>query len=200
MNLAADHAAAPAAALSRGAAVRIGPECQAGRQLRVDQRAAGQAFQRDAEEDEIDVGIDRWTRVPYALKHEGTQGLRILTVRIERLDGRQMRVVGEALTEGEATLGCIHVVLAQIRNDLDQRIVEGDAAGFHVAQNARGGENHLGEGGEIEPCVGRERDRLGFDLREAGPPQGSFPLRGDKPEHRPRNARFRDGRAGGFEG
>ncbi len=94
-----------------------------------DQRLAREAFDRDAEQDEIDVGIDGRTSPPFPLKHECAKGLRILPVAVERLDPGQVRLVLQALAERQPALGGVgDVVLPQIRDRNGERIVEPDAA------------------------------------------------------------------------
>ena len=80
-----------------------------------------------------------------------------------------MRLMRQALAEGEAPLGGVHVVLAQIRDDLHERIVERDPALLDQVQNARGREDHLGERGEIEPCFTGNVFALRLDLRNGLP-------------------------------
>ena len=124
MHLAPDHAPAPSAALGCGAERRVGPEGELFRQRLIDERLSGDALDGDAEQHEVDVGIDRRPALPDALQDERAQGLGILAVGVERLDAGQMRLMRQALPEGEAPLGGVHVVLAQVRDDLYERIVE----------------------------------------------------------------------------
>jgi hypothetical protein len=118
VHLAPHHAAAPGVALGGGTRRRIGPEGEALGQRLVDQGLTRKPLDGDAEQEEVDVGIDRRSRRPHPLQDEGPQGLRVLAVGVEGLHRRQMRLVREALAEGEPALGRVHVVLAQIRDRL----------------------------------------------------------------------------------
>ena len=69
----ASRARARRSVRSRRRARRVRPEGEARRQRLLGERAAGQALDRDAEQDEVDVGIDRRPGRPVALQHEGAQ-------------------------------------------------------------------------------------------------------------------------------
>ena len=125
VHLPAHHAATPRAALRRGALRRVRPEREAWPERLFDQRLAREAFDRDAEQDEIDVGINGRTSPPFPLKHECAKGLRILPVAVEGLDPGQVRLVLQALAERQLALGGVgDVVLPEIRDRDRERIVE----------------------------------------------------------------------------
>ena len=97
------------------------------------------ALDGDAEQHEIDVGVYRRTWLPDALQDEGSQRVGLLSVGVERLDGRQMGLMAEALTECQLALRGIALVLAQIRNEPGQWVIERDVAlGYQVQDRGRG--------------------------------------------------------------
>jgi hypothetical protein len=186
--------------LRRRAKARVGTEGELRRQRLIDQRPSGEALDGDAEQHEVDVGIDRRSAAPHPLQDEGPQGFRVLAVGVERLDPGQVGLMGEAPAEGETPLGGVHVVLAQIRDGLDQRIVEGNPSLLNQVKDQGRGEDDLGEGGEVEPGVPRHGLALRLDLRQARPLNGALAIGRHDAENRARNMAGLNGRGGGREG
>ncbi len=153
MHLAAHDPAAPGAVFGWQGFFRWRVECQAGGQGLVGKRMAGQAFDGDAEEHEVYIGIDRRAGGPDALEDEGAQGGGVLTVGIKRLDRGQVGLVAEALAIGDATFGGLHVVLPQVGDGGGERLIQIETVGGGEAKDRRGGEQHLGEGCQVEPTV-----------------------------------------------
>src|SRR5690349_22453085 len=85
VHLALEDPAAPSAKLGRHRrTLRAITELTSERPGR--QRCAYQSLDRDTQEDEIDVGIDRWSLWPLALQHVRTQSRRIAVQCVDRLD------------------------------------------------------------------------------------------------------------------
>src|SRR5690348_11883504 len=79
------------------------------------QRLAGDALNRDTEEDEIDVRVNGRTVPPLALEDERTQARRIVAISVDRLDRREEGAMDEAVPEAQPALGClVDIVLTQV--------------------------------------------------------------------------------------
>ena len=116
VHLAAHHAAAPGAAFGRRGLGRVRTPGQCRRQRQVAERQSGQPLDGDAEQHEIDVGINRRPVLPDPLQDEGAQRRRVQTIGVERLDRGQVGLMAQALAERQAALRRVAIVLPQVGN------------------------------------------------------------------------------------
>ena len=93
---------------------RVGAEARPAGSGCAAERRAGQPLDGDAEQHEIDVGIDRRPRLPDPLQNERAQRRRIEAVGVERLDRRQVGFVAQALAEGQPAFRRRRIVLPQV--------------------------------------------------------------------------------------
>ena len=75
--------------------------------------------------------------------------------------------MAEALPDGQATLGCACLILAEIGDMERQRIIQRHAALLDKTYQRVGCEDDFGEGCEIEPVRAVQRDALRLALRKA---------------------------------
>ena len=75
--------------------------------------------------------------------------------------------MAQALTERQAALRGVPMVLPQVWNGPGQRVVERDAALGYQVQDRGCREQHLGQRREIEPRRATHRRRVRFALRQA---------------------------------
>ena len=88
-----------------------------------------QALDGDAEQDEVDVGVDGRTRAPTrGCRTNARKRRRVLAVGVERFDGGEVGSVGQALAEGEVAFGRIGGVLPQVRDCYGQLVIQRDAS------------------------------------------------------------------------
>ena len=145
MHLTAHDATTPGAAFGSGGVGWGRMPGQARWQLQLGQGAVVVALDGDAEQHEIDVGIDRWAWLPDALEDEGAQRVRVQSMGVERLDGGQMGLMAEALTERQLAFGGVATILPQVRNEAGQWVIERDVAARYEVQDRGCGEQDLGQ-------------------------------------------------------
>ena len=169
MHLALHHAAAPGAILGGDRRAGRRAEAQARAERPVRQRRAGDPLDRDAEQDEVDVRIDRRAVAPFALQDEGAQPVGIVAIGVDRLDRGQEGAVGEAVAEGQPALGRVgDVILAQVGDRVGQRPSRSMRPSLGERRIIVGRGDHLGERGEVEPVIFGQRLRLGDQGGHAG--------------------------------
>ena len=168
MHFASHHPAAPGAALGRRAKRRVRPEGEAGVEGLRDQRRSGQALDGDAEEDEVDVRIDRRTgsaRPAAGRRHGASAG-----------PGRRCRAARRRADASGATrhcrkVSCRSAAFMSYWRRSGIAAVSGssrsDAAVVDEPQDARRREDHLRQRGEVEPCLAPQGFGRGLDLRLA---------------------------------
>jgi hypothetical protein len=183
MHLANQHAAAPGVVFGCGGLCGICRPCKARAGIDLAHGAAGQALDGDAEEDEIDIGIDGWSGAPIALQHEVAQQAGVRAIGIERENAWKRRLMPETLPEGDLALPTLQILLGEVGNGAGERRVEIDSPLLGQRQDAGRGEQDLGERGEVEP--GRLR-HLALDretLRQARGTGDPLPRGIDNAEH-----------------
>src|SRR5690349_8673226 len=99
MHLARQHALAPGAIFGGGRCRWVRRPGKAWTRIHLPDRLALEPLERDAEEDEVDVGIDRRPRRPLMLQHEGAQLLGIGAIGVDREHAGERRLVAKALAE-----------------------------------------------------------------------------------------------------
>ena len=151
------------AAVSAGS----GRQAKPVRQRQLASEHAGQPLDGNAQQHEIDVGIDRRARPPDPLQDEGAQRRRILAIGVERLDRRQVRLVAQALAERQPPLRRAGESYCR-RSGIATVSVSSSAMRpcGHQAQDRRRGEQHLGQRGQVEPRAAVQRRGFRFALRQ----------------------------------
>ena len=168
MDFALQHPPPPAAMFSGDRWPGRWPPAQPRRQALRIERATRQAFDRNAEEQEVDVRIDRRAGAPGALQDEGPQAIRIVPIGVDRFDGGQMGAMRQAIPERQPAFGGAgNVVLTQIGNGVGKRLVEIDPAFVGQPQDHRRRRDDLGQRCEVEPMVDRQRLEFGLALGKA---------------------------------
>jgi hypothetical protein len=191
MDLAVHDVPAPSAGLGRGAGLGVRREAEARPGVHLADRDALQPLERDAEQDEVDVGIDRRGQVPpLALQDERTQRRGIGAIGVDRLHRREGGEMAEAVPEGDAALPAVGMILAEVGDDGRERRVEVDPADLSMGEDALGREDRLGQRGEVEDRVAGDGDGRG-DKRGMTGPADLAPLAALDTQHRAGDAPLR---------
>ena len=137
----------------------------------------GQPLDGDAQQHEIDVGINRWALPPDTLQDEGSQRRGLQTIGVERLDRGQVGLVAEALTERQFALRRSRLVLPQVGNCHGQSVVQPDAPLRDEMQDRGRREQDLGQGRQVKPRAAMHWRRKRFALRQTEYLYGTVPRR-----------------------
>ncbi len=105
----------------------------------------------------------------------------------------------KALADRQGALGRFQVVLPEIRNELAERLVEGDTALFDEPQDRGRREDDFRQRGEIEHRLAPHGDFRRLKLRAACDQDGALTGLVHQSKNSARNARLRNRTADGFE-